>query len=109
VDALVALMHEDATLSMPPYTLWLQGTAALRAWLLGRGQCCRGSRFVPVAACGVPALGHYHRAEDGKHRPWSLLVLEAAGEKLTSMTFFLDVETLFPHFGLPAELSPAVP
>src|SRR5512145_2200699 len=26
VDALVALMCEDATLSMPPYTLWLQGT-----------------------------------------------------------------------------------
>ena len=44
-----------------------------------------------------------------EHRPWSLLVLEAAGERLTSMTFFLDVETLFPHFGLPAELSPAVP
>ena len=27
VDALVALMRDDATLSMPPYTLWLQGPA----------------------------------------------------------------------------------
>ena len=45
VDALVALMREDATLSMPPYTLWLQGPDAIRTWLLGRGQgaAARGS------------------------------------------------------------------
>ncbi len=46
VDALVALMREDATLSMPPYTLWLQGPEAIRAWLLGRGNGCRGSRLI---------------------------------------------------------------
>src|SRR5690606_12892267 len=27
LDALTALLHDDATMSMPPYTLWLQGRA----------------------------------------------------------------------------------
>jgi RNA polymerase sigma-70 factor (ECF subfamily) len=42
VDALVALLHQDATLSMPPYTLWLRGHDAIRTWLLGRGAHCQG-------------------------------------------------------------------
>jgi RNA polymerase sigma-70 factor (ECF subfamily) len=109
VDALVALLHHDASMAMPPYTLWLRGRAAIRDWFLGRGGCCRGSRFVPAPACGCPAFGQYHLAEDGKHRPWSVLVLEGGGEQLTSMTFFLDTETLFPRFGLPAELPPPAP
>ena len=37
VDALVALLREDATLSMPPYTLWLRGPETIRTWLAGRG------------------------------------------------------------------------
>src|SRR5688572_22995044 len=37
VDTLVTLLREDATLSMPPYTLWLKGPDAIRSWLLGRG------------------------------------------------------------------------
>jgi RNA polymerase sigma-70 factor (ECF subfamily) len=57
VDRLVALLRDDATLSMPPYTLWLQGRAAIKAWLLGRGSGCRGSRLVPTRACGLPAFG----------------------------------------------------
>src|SRR5438876_11263123 len=44
VGALTALLTEDATLSMPPYTLWLRGHDAIRTWLLGRGSGCRGSR-----------------------------------------------------------------
>src|SRR5437867_471494 len=54
VDGLVSLLREDATLSMPPYTLWLRGPETIRAWLLGRGSGCRGSRLVPTAACRLP-------------------------------------------------------
>ena len=35
-DALAALLREDATFSMPPYTLWLRGPDSVRSWLLGR-------------------------------------------------------------------------
>ena len=38
VASLTALLHEDATLSMPPYSFWLRGPDAVRAWLEGRAQ-----------------------------------------------------------------------
>jgi hypothetical protein len=60
VAALVNLLHEEATLSMPPYDLWLQGHASIEAWLLSFGIGCKGSRLVPVAANGgTPAFAQY--------------------------------------------------
>lgn len=100
VDALTALMREDATLSMPPYTLWLRGREAIATWFTGRGAGCRGSRLVPTAACGSPAFAQYKCGGE----PWALVVLELSDDRVTSQTFFLDVETLFPRFGLPMRL-----
>ncbi len=105
VEALAALMREDATLSMPPYTLWLRGPAAMKAWFLGRGIGCRGSRLVATAANGLPAFGQYRAGPTGEpHRPWSLIVLELSGDRIAAMNHFLDTATLFPRFGLPPEL-----
>jgi RNA polymerase sigma-70 factor (ECF subfamily) len=104
VDNLVALLREDATLSMPPYTLWLQGPDAIRAWLLGRGVGCKGSRLLATKACGSPAFAQYRLGADGVHRPWSLTVLELSGNRIAAWNAFLDTEKLFPLFGLPAEL-----
>jgi RNA polymerase sigma-70 factor (ECF subfamily) len=106
VDGLVALLREDATLSMPPYTLWLRGPDAIRAWLLGRGIGCRGSRLLPTAACGSPAFAQYRRGgPDGTLQPWAIIVLEFAGEQIAAWNSFLDTEKLFPLFGLPSQLS----
>jgi RNA polymerase sigma-70 factor, ECF subfamily len=106
VDALTALLREDAAFSMPPYALWLRGREAVRSWLLGRGAGCRGSRLVPIAACGSPAFAHYKPAgSHGALRPWAVVVLELSGDQIAGWTSFLDTETLFPRFGLPAELS----
>jgi len=99
VAALTALLHDEATLSMPPYDLWLQGHDSIAAWLLGFGIGCRGSVLVPVeAGGGMPAFAQYR---DGGATPWALLTLELEGERIISMTSYLDVETLFPRFGLP--------
>lgn len=105
VDTLTSLLREDATFSMPPYSLWLRGPASVRDWLLGRGSVCRGSRLVPTAACGSPAFGQYHPAPDGSGlTPWALIVLELDGDRIAGWNSFLDTETLFPRFGLPATL-----
>jgi RNA polymerase sigma-70 factor (ECF subfamily) len=102
VDALTRLLHDEATMSMPPYDLWLRGRRSIAEWLLGIGAGCRGSRLVPVAACGgMPAFGQYRA---GGAEPWGLIVLELADDRIASMTSFLDVGTLFPRFGLPMRL-----
>ncbi len=105
VGALTALMHEDVILNMPPYTLWLRGRQAIDAWMRGPGAPCNGSRLVPVAASGSPAFAQYRPAPEGGHRAWALNVLELSGAGIAKVTSFLDTETLFPLFGLPAELS----
>lgn len=104
VDGLVALLRDDATLSMPPYTLWLRGAEAIRSWLLGRGAGCRGSRLLPTRACGSPAFGQYRPDPAGGHTPWSLTVLELSGGRITGWNAFLDTAVLFPRFGLPERL-----
>jgi len=105
VDALSALLHADATMSMPPYDLWLRGPAAICGWLTGRGAACRGSRLVPVAACSSPAFGQYKPGPPGAGRqPWALIVLDLARGRIARMVYFLDTAALFPRFGLPASL-----
>ena len=102
VEALTKLLHEEATLSMPPYELWLQGHESIARWLLTFGIGCKGSRLVPVEACGgTPAFAQYR---DGGATPWALLMLEIEGDRIRSMTSYLDVETLFPRFGMPMRL-----
>ncbi len=104
VDELVALMREDATLSMPPYTLWLQGPEAIAAWLAGRGAGCRGSKLVPLWACGSPAFGQYRpNGPEGGYHPWALIVLELDGDRIAGWNSFLDTDKLFPAFGLPPQ------
>jgi RNA polymerase sigma-70 factor (ECF subfamily) len=103
VTTLTALLHEEATLSMPPYDLWLQGHESIARWLLTFGIGCKGSRLVPVEACGgTPAFAQYR--ENGE-QPWALIMLELDDDRITSMTSYLDVETHFPRFGLPMRLT----
>jgi RNA polymerase sigma-70 factor (ECF subfamily) len=105
IDALTSLIQEDATQSMPPYDLWLHGRDDIFAWWLGPGIGCRGSRMIPAgSANGSPAFGQYKPSPDGGREPWALQVLEVSGGRIVEFTFFLDTETLFPLFGLPARL-----
>jgi RNA polymerase sigma-70 factor, ECF subfamily len=89
---------------MPPYSLWLQGPASVREWLLGRGAVCRGSRLLPTAACGSPAFGQYRPNSGSGHTAWALVVLDLAGDRIAGWTSFLDAESLFPRFDLPLQL-----
>jgi RNA polymerase sigma-70 factor (ECF subfamily) len=106
VDALTGLLQTDATMSMPPYSLWLRGHEAIRRWLLGPGAPCRGSRLVPTAACASPAFAQYRPSgPGGRHQAWALVVLELSAERVAAINSFLDVEASFPRFGLPLELA----
>jgi RNA polymerase sigma-70 factor (ECF subfamily) len=105
MEALTALIQEDATQSMPPFDLWLRGRDDIFTWWFGPGIGCKGSRVIPtVAANGSPAFGQYKPADGGGYEPWALQVLELEGDRIREFTFFLDTETLFPLFGLPPRL-----
>jgi RNA polymerase sigma-70 factor, ECF subfamily len=106
MDALTELIHEDATQSMPPFDMWLAGRDDILTWWVGPGGGCRDSRVIPVdSANGAPAFGQYKPSETGNgYEPWALQVLEIEDGKVVEFTFFLDVERLFPLFGLPLEL-----
>ncbi|WP_185070832.1 sigma-70 family RNA polymerase sigma factor [Nonomuraea jabiensis] len=95
VDALVSLLAEDATMSMPPFTWWLRGREHIRAVLLASDAPCAGARLLPARANGSPAFGQY---ADG--RAFALVVLEVADGRITGMTTYLD-PGLFPFFDLP--------
>jgi RNA polymerase sigma-70 factor (ECF subfamily) len=103
IPALVALLHDDAVMSMPPYNFWLQGPSEMGKWFLGQGIGCRGSRLVATAANGQAAFGSYRPAEGGGWLPWALQVIDVAGDRIVGHHSFLDTD-LFAFFGLPARL-----
>jgi RNA polymerase sigma-70 factor (ECF subfamily) len=104
--ALTALLRDDASWSMPPYRLWLRTNEDIVAWCLGPGIGCRGSRLIPIEANGSPAYAQYKPSAEGGHEPWALQVVEASGDRIAGITFFLDTPHLFPLFGLPGRLEP---
>jgi RNA polymerase sigma-70 factor, ECF subfamily len=105
IDALTALIAEDARQSMPPFDLWLSGRDDILTWWFGPGIGCKGSRVLPVGnANGSPAFGQYKPVPGGGHEPWALQVLELRDGRIAEFTFFLDTGALFPLFGLPARL-----
>jgi RNA polymerase sigma-70 factor (ECF subfamily) len=105
IDRLTSLLAADASMSMPPYALWLRGRDQMLAWFFGPGAECRGSRLLATTANGSPAFGQYRPSgPGGSFEPWSLQVVEIVGDQIVEITFFLDAANLFPIFGLPLRL-----
>ena len=104
VSDLMSLMQQEVTFCMPPYLLWLQGPEEVGTWMLGLGSGCRGSRLVTTSASGCPTFAQYRPTPDGAYRAWALIVLELTGDRIAGVNNFLDVEHLFPRFGLPLQL-----
>jgi len=103
IESLVALLHEDAVMSMPPYDFWLTGPGQMGRWFVGEGIGCKGSRLVATTANGSAAFGSYRPDPAGGHYPWALQVIEISGERIVGHHNFLDTD-LFAAFGLPAHL-----
>ncbi|MPZ52929.1 MAG: sigma-70 family RNA polymerase sigma factor [Acidimicrobiia bacterium] len=100
IDRLVSLLRDDATLSMPPYNLWISGPEEIGKWHLGPGIGCQNSRLVPVMANGSKAFGHY-KLQEGVMKPWAIQIVETKGDWIVGLNAFLDTDRMFPLFGLP--------
>jgi RNA polymerase sigma-70 factor (ECF subfamily) len=103
VEAFVALLHEDATLTMPPDAFWLRGRDLLGAWWAGPGRKCAHSIVVRVSVNGTPGCASYRVAADGGHEPFAIQVLETADGLITGVHAYRD-PALFAQFGLPSRL-----
>ena len=100
VDALVALLHEDAIVAMPPFELWLQGLADIRTFLTGmQGEGGR-DRVLATSANGCPAVAVYRPGVAGVFEPYAIMVLEVTRDRIAAIHAFLDT-SLFSAFGLP--------
>ncbi len=107
VDALVALLKEDATLEMPPIPGWFQGKHAIATFFStiilagdGRGRY----RMLPTRANGEPAFAWYQRDEaSGAMKAFAIQVVKYEGDLIADTTTFAD-PALFKYFGLPPEL-----
>jgi RNA polymerase sigma-70 factor, ECF subfamily len=105
IDGVVALLTDDAWLTMPPEPYEYQGQAAIGGFLSDRA-VRRGAalRLVPTRANGQPAFGCYFPSPQTEiARPYGLLVLTLKGDHISAMTWFAD-SSVFPLFGLPRML-----
>ena len=106
VDGIIALMTDEALLTMPPQPLEYEGLDAIAAFLADRFATHTGRRIrlIPTRANAQPAFGHY--IEDA-HAPigrfFGLLVLTLDGDRITALTRFAD-SAILPQFGLPRTL-----
>jgi RNA polymerase sigma-70 factor (ECF subfamily) len=90
VDALVALLTEDALMTMPPERMRVAGAGAIGDFFASVPQGGRLDqiRLVPASANLQPALAAYSRGDDGKHRPYGLMVLQIEGDLIAGIVGF---------------------
>jgi RNA polymerase sigma-70 factor (ECF subfamily) len=103
VDAVVAMLAEDAKLAMPPLPGWYRGREQVGVFL-GTGPLAETMRWrlIPVRANGQVAFGGY--AWDDKTQaftPRAVDVLTLRGTEILQITAFLTPDA-FRGFGLPA-------
>jgi RNA polymerase sigma-70 factor (ECF subfamily) len=102
VDAVLAMLTEDATWSMPPLPEWYAGLEAITGFL-ERGPLRRRWRHLATHANGQLAVGCYMWDDDaGRYAAQVIDVLTLRGDRVAAITAFIDAR-LFARFGLPAE------
>jgi RNA polymerase sigma-70 factor, ECF subfamily len=116
VDAILALLADDARFTMPPLPTWYRGRDAIAAFLT-RDALRDRWRLVPTRASGQLAFGAYAwEPEEGSYTPLTLDVLTLDGALAVEVTSFVAPTThgpdrerfgadVFGAFGLPRRLA----
>ena len=110
IDGVVALLTDDAWLTMPPAPHEYRGGAAIRSFLQASFGFRGGRRLylVPTNANAQPALASYiDSPNEAGALPGGLFVLSLAGARIHAITRF-HLDELYPRFGLPESLPGSV-
>ena len=104
VEAVAALLAEDAVFSMPPWAEWWQGRETIASFA-DNEECSEGRSF-PIRANGQLAFAAYSLDEKtGRYVPAAIDVLTLEGGLIKEITVFVTPDA-FPRFGLPPVLEP---
>jgi RNA polymerase sigma-70 factor, ECF subfamily len=107
LDGLVALLHEDVVLAMPPYQAWFRGVESVVGFLQSprfSAWWARGLRLLETRANGLPAFAFYGRAEgDETLVQRSIMVARFHARRAAELTVFVG-RGYFPSFDLPLTL-----
>jgi RNA polymerase sigma-70 factor (TIGR02960 family) len=102
VDAIVAMLTDDARYSMPPLHEWYHGPDAIRVFLT-EGPLRSRWRFLPTSANGQLAFGTYLWDDDAAaYLPGGLDVLTIQNGRVAQIVAFLSAD--LTNYGLPASL-----
>jgi RNA polymerase sigma-70 factor, ECF subfamily len=113
VEGLVALLKQDAILTMPPSPSWYRGLESIRVFITATvfadggmfgGAAAHRWRLVPTHANGCPAFAIYQLKAGNEYQAFGIHVLECEGEKLNRLISFID-PSLPSRFGLPSTLN----
>jgi RNA polymerase sigma-70 factor (ECF subfamily) len=98
VDAVIALLSEDAAFAMPPLASWFSGLDSIKDFLTGYPLSGDWRwRVVKTSANGQPALAYYTwNDEADAYVPFALNVLTLRGAKIQEVDAFLTRSTENP-------------
>jgi RNA polymerase sigma-70 factor (TIGR02960 family) len=102
LDGLIALLTDDAFVSMPPIPFEYQGREAAARFFASIFGSGRRFELVPTRANGHPAVGAYLQSSGGVRHGVGLFVMALAGDRISYMTRFEN--SVLPWFGLPRSL-----
>jgi RNA polymerase sigma-70 factor (ECF subfamily) len=101
LDAIIALLHDDVTLSMPPSPTWLAGRDDVARFFTNRlTQALRERRFrtIVVDANGRAGTAFYRLGDDGEAAFFALHVLEAKDDRIRVIDHFTSGSSLAAFF-----------
>jgi RNA polymerase sigma-70 factor (ECF subfamily) len=104
VDALRALLVEDAVFSMPPWSSWWRGSETIAGFAKEAVDICATAHPTPIRANGQQAIAYFKLDDEtGRFVAMAIDVLTLEGARIKEITAFITPE-LFPSFGLPPVL-----
>ena len=106
IEGVVALLTDDAKVTMPPEPFEFRGRQAITAFYRTQELWERRITLVPTSANHQPAFGYYLADPHADlHRFGGILVLAVVHDQISAITRFND-RSLLARFGLPRTLPP---
>jgi RNA polymerase sigma-70 factor (ECF subfamily) len=105
IDALLELFHEDGSISMPPFVMWISGLVNLATFYEITRSHCVGSRLLPTRVNGTVALAQYARDKLNERLvPWGIHVPEIRGNRIIHVHTFID-PALYTLLEMPTDVN----